>query len=401
MIKTTLPLLGVSLVLFLGFVITQHLPVARAATIIVTNNNDSGLGSLRQALADAAPGDTITFAPHVSGTITLASGELVVSKNLTIAGSGKDNLTISGNNLSRVLTITANANVTLTDVTIANGHIASGYEDLECGGGIYNNGALSLINSAVYSNTATGIFAFPGSGAGLCNSGVTILSNSLVYSNTADGNGGGIFNGSTGTVIMNGSAVFGNASAQGGGIYNAWNSSNLVLTNSMIYENHGDYGAGIDNSGALTMTDSSLYSNRGGSGAGIYNGGGTIALVNSAVYSNVVNEPGSCGPYVGMYGGGIFRVDPIVKTRNWGQIRCGWPFSSTENERRDEQAKRPVLLAFRGVSRSYHRSGLNETADGLSGSTLRPASGNRAPGEAAGGRRTGSSAPGRVGLGGA
>src|SRR3970040_265945 len=97
---------------------------------------------------------------------------------------------------------------------------------------------------------------------------------------------------------------------------------------------------------------------------------------------------------------GTSRVDPIVKTRKWGQLRCGWPFSSPENERRDEQAKRPVLLAFRGVPRSYHRTGPKETAGGFSGSTLRPASGNRAPGEGAGGRRTGSSAPGRVGLGG-
>jgi hypothetical protein len=52
-------------------------------------------------------------------------------------------------------------------------------------------------------------------------------------------------------------------------------------------------------------------------------------------------------------GGGNLRgrVDPIVKTRKWGQLRWGWPFSSG-NERRDERAKRPVLLAFRGVTPS-------------------------------------------------
>ena len=42
---------------------------ARAATISVRNLNDSGPGSLRQANAAAAAGDTITFA--VTGTITL------------------------------------------------------------------------------------------------------------------------------------------------------------------------------------------------------------------------------------------------------------------------------------------------------------------------------------------
>ena len=51
----------------------------RAATIIVSNTNDSGLGSLRQVLAGANYGGTINFA--VTGTIGLTSGELLVHKN--------------------------------------------------------------------------------------------------------------------------------------------------------------------------------------------------------------------------------------------------------------------------------------------------------------------------------
>ena len=57
-------------------------------TITVTNTNDSGLGSFRQALHDANNGDTITFA--VTGTIALTSGGLPVNKSLTILGPGKD-----------------------------------------------------------------------------------------------------------------------------------------------------------------------------------------------------------------------------------------------------------------------------------------------------------------------
>ena len=57
-----------------------------AATITVTNTNDPGPGSLRQALADANDGDTINFA--VSGTIALTSGELLVAKSVTISGPG-------------------------------------------------------------------------------------------------------------------------------------------------------------------------------------------------------------------------------------------------------------------------------------------------------------------------
>src|SRR5258707_341266 len=68
---------------------------AHAGRITVTNINDSGPGSLRQALMIAHDGDTITFA--VTGTIVLTSGGLVIDKNVTISGPGPDRLSIDGN----------------------------------------------------------------------------------------------------------------------------------------------------------------------------------------------------------------------------------------------------------------------------------------------------------------
>ena len=73
---------------------TSAMP-AHAATITVTNTNDNGTGSLRQALRIANDGDTINFA--VTGTITLTSGGLPINKNITISGPGPDQLSIDGN----------------------------------------------------------------------------------------------------------------------------------------------------------------------------------------------------------------------------------------------------------------------------------------------------------------
>jgi hypothetical protein len=61
-------------------------PGLRAATLTVTSLADSGAGTLRAALAGAANGDTITFA--VPGTIPLTTGQLSVTRSVTIAGPG-------------------------------------------------------------------------------------------------------------------------------------------------------------------------------------------------------------------------------------------------------------------------------------------------------------------------
>jgi len=67
--------------------------IVEATTITVTNTNDSGPGSLRQALADADDGDSISFDSSLNGqSIILTGGELLVDKSITISGPGADNL---------------------------------------------------------------------------------------------------------------------------------------------------------------------------------------------------------------------------------------------------------------------------------------------------------------------
>src|SRR6516165_6189604 len=90
------------------------------STLTVTNLNDTGApgdGSLRGQIAAAAPGDTIYFAPELSGTVGLGS-DLTLDRNLTIL----DNLDAAGNPLVTLsrgeavgsIDLTVNAGVTAT-----------------------------------------------------------------------------------------------------------------------------------------------------------------------------------------------------------------------------------------------------------------------------------------------
>src|SRR6516165_10518861 len=61
------------------------------STLTVLNNLDSGGGSLRAEVAAASSGDTIVFNKSLVGqTITLTSGDLAITKSLTIDGLGAD-----------------------------------------------------------------------------------------------------------------------------------------------------------------------------------------------------------------------------------------------------------------------------------------------------------------------
>ncbi len=121
----------------------------QAATSTVTNTNDSGAGSLRQAIADAHDGDTIDFG--VTGTITLMTGELLVGKSITINGPGSDHLTVDGNHASRVFYVSGGVTATIAGLAITNGSAS------DWGGGIYNDqSALTVNNCNIVGNFAPG-----------------------------------------------------------------------------------------------------------------------------------------------------------------------------------------------------------------------------------------------------
>ena len=132
--KTPLQLVAVTLLVIAGLLVGAGETVQAATTITVANLDDSGAGSLRQAIADASPGDIIDFDPSIlPGTILLTTGELSISTDLTIDGPSADDLAIDGNDDSRVFNITGGI-VNISGVTIQNGNT-----DLD-GAGLRNDG---------------------------------------------------------------------------------------------------------------------------------------------------------------------------------------------------------------------------------------------------------------------
>src|SRR3954466_10042158 len=91
--------------------------VSHADPFVVQNTNDSGAGSLRQAILDASGSpvgdyDSIEFDPTVSGTIHLTSGEIAVNDaSLAINGPGAGVLTIEQTTNDRIFDVTNNASI--------------------------------------------------------------------------------------------------------------------------------------------------------------------------------------------------------------------------------------------------------------------------------------------------
>jgi hypothetical protein len=256
----------------------------RAATFTVTSTADIGAGSLREALSNAANGDTVD-ATGVSGTILLTSGELLVRHNVTIVGPGPANLTVDGSGTNRVFHIHLGKTVVISGLTITNGF--ADYTNGSDGGGIFNDHAiLTVSNCMICGNTVNG------NGGGICNAGDSCSATLKISSSTISGNranfGGGIFSsgvwdGSALVQIGNCTVSGNSADDSGGGIYNtseSFGAGELQIANCTISGNSAvEHGGGIFNNGANDGVATVEIGNTiiaGASGNNIENQGGTV-----------------------------------------------------------------------------------------------------------------------------
>jgi hypothetical protein len=248
---------------------------------VVTNNANDGDGSLRQAITDISPGGIITFNTDLSGeTITLSS-QLVIDKNLTIDGSSLAvPIAISGNDNVRVFLIGPLGEITLDSLKIINGNMLSG-------GGIYNQGELTIINSTLSGNNATE------DGGGIYNHAELTIINSTLSGNNVQSCGGGILNTPFGTLIVTNNTLSGNnATESGGGIYNM---GSLNMSKCTLSDNTSVFGGGIYNhevSPYLAMDNSTLSGNEAEEKGGGIDNWGNLYIFNTTLSGNVAADAG-------------------------------------------------------------------------------------------------------------
>jgi hypothetical protein len=237
------------------------------STLTVTNNLDSGTGSLRAEIAAARAGDAIIFAPSLDGqTIRLTSGELDINKSLTINGPGAAQLAVSGGYTSRVFEVDGSStNVTLSGLTMTHGNGQGGTLPSD-GGGILNNGSMLTL------------------------SGCTVSQNSAGF-----GLGGGIYNSNrTSTLTVSGCMLSGNSAYDGGGVYNGVGATATIVNSTL--GSAGRVSGNIATGGDFEEGD----------GGGVYNFEGTVTLSGCTLSGNSA----------GLDGGAVYTYGYVEVEKN-------------------------------------------------------------------------------------
>jgi predicted outer membrane repeat protein len=204
---------------------------ASAFTIhTVTSTADGGAGSLRDAVNNASPGDTINFNLTLPATIILTSGAVSVNTGLTITGPGADQLTVSGNFSSRVFLINNNGSVAISGLTITHG------TDLNTGAGILNLDSTLSVTACTFTNNETSGSASVG--GALSNTGFLTVAGCTFNNNSALESGGGIFSNNAVVTVVNSTFTGNSATTVGGGaLYSV--GDGMTVVNCTISANSG------------------------------------------------------------------------------------------------------------------------------------------------------------------
>ena len=319
---------------------------AAADIWVATTGSDDNDGS------QANPVATIAKAIELAGdgyTIHIADGNYVndktlsISKSLTLEGSAN---TVIDGNASKIMEVTADATVVLTNLSFTNGNAA-------LVGAISNEGKLTISNSNFYSNKATG-----NSGTIITNKNKLNINNSKFYQNSA---GKGVVNNQNNALLVIDNSEFYNNNMTSfsnsyGIVYTT--SANATISNTVFRNNAVKYGGAIYATkssdatiGIVNIINSTFEGNSANTGQGgaLFVSGGECIIKESMFINNKANP----GKFNGGQGGAIY-------TSLNGNV------SVTDSVFKNNQAKLGAALYLNGGSNSTisYSVLLNNTAEG-------------------------------------
>ncbi len=339
----------------LGGWFTAGPALADSAVTVTTTALEStpgdGACSLAEAIAyaqgqngtNADCGTTATGTTTISlpaGQFLGADAHFVISGGgpgpIVIAGRGMTSTIIDGQGTNgRIFGIKFGATVILRNLTLRGGAVFSHSED---GGGIYNQGTLTLDHVTVNGNQTVpsgGYGALPGAGygGGIFNQGGTVTAVSTTIAGNATGAGGygGAGDDSRdqygGGCTQGGYGGSGGKGGDGGGIYN--DHGTVTLRESAVYGNTTGHGGAGGPSGSPSGAGTPGLVGQGGPGAVIYQENGQAIVQESTIASNV-DGTGRRGPGAGasagifIYAGELTEIDTIVSQDDcYGQVKDG------------------------------------------------------------------------------
>ncbi|MEO5626348.1 MAG: choice-of-anchor Q domain-containing protein [Dokdonella sp.] len=338
-------------------------PAVPASAVLVTNCDDAGPGSLRDAVNAAADGDTIDMTALTCSKITLATGAIGIGQdNLTLAGPGFGNLDIDAVGASRVLWHIGNGTLHVQDLDVTHGskYVSDGASGNASGGCIFSSGTVVMENSwtkycgvassdvdmpvrggAIYAKLGVGITnsavtdsaahstVFEARGGGVYTPGILVASNSVIANNIAlgsvRGSGGGVQVGSLdssgtaggGTLFKYSTVSDNSASADGGGVYVT---GNVTIGNSTISGNSSAYSGALSiKNGANVTAPAAIFSTTVSSNEATVDGAGGIVIWNvdtSIKDSTIAFNTSIRTPADPLDGSGVSAYDAIVDLHN-------------------------------------------------------------------------------------
>ncbi len=280
---------------------------ATPATFTVDNLDDSGPGSLRQAIVDLRDSsdaeNVIQFMAGLAGTVELASSLPIVANPVDIQGPGSKSVIIDGGEAHAIFRIddseASPATVTISSLVLRNGRN-------EDGGAIFNqNENVILTNMEIRANRAS-----DRGGAVASNGGQVTIRDSLLEGNVSEGEGGGGIAILQGNLNMRDSVIRGNVAAgngDGGGILHIDPAGNTNLGNILFADNQAldDFGGGLRaDGGNVDIVNSAFVTNNANFGGGVHTANTTLTIRNSTFSGNTATDSG----------GGVRIVDQTTLT---------------------------------------------------------------------------------------